>query len=91
MPSGIGARKPMDARVIAARLFAAAAEAVGAQEIRVPATTVRELRLDLSARSPQAERVIAQCAILRDGQRLSDDAPVQEGDLLDVLPPFAGG
>jgi molybdopterin synthase sulfur carrier subunit len=73
------------------RVFAAAAEALGAQELEVDARTAAALRAALSAGGPDAERVIAQCALLRDGERLEDDAALAPGDLVDVLPPFAGG
>ncbi|WP_062464464.1 MoaD/ThiS family protein [Demequina soli] len=73
------------------RLFAAAAEAVGAQEVALPAATARDLRVALASRGDDAPRVIAQCALLRDGSRLEDSAALVAGDLVDVLPPFAGG
>ena len=91
MREGIGAGERMGRGMIATRLFAAAAEAVGANETTVTAPTVAALRAALSARGPEAPRVIAQCAILRNGERLGDDSALIEGDLVDVLPPFAGG
>ena len=91
MREGIGAGERMGRGMIATRLFAAAAEAVGANETTVNAPTVAALRAALSARGPEAPRVIAQCAILRNGERLGDDSALIEGDLVDVLPPFAGG
>ena len=77
--------------MITVRLFAAAAEAVGDTETAVDATTARELRALLGARSDSAPRVLAQCALLRNGARLGDEARLVKGDLVDVLPPFAGG
>ena len=77
--------------MITVRLFAAAAEAVGDEETEVDAATAGDLRLALGARSDDARRVLAQCALLRNGTRLGDDAALTKGDLVDVLPPFAGG
>lgn len=77
--------------MIQVRLFAAAAEAVGADQAEVPAATAGELRQALGAAGDQAPRVLAQCALLRDGVRLADDGALAPGDLVDVLPPFAGG
>jgi len=77
--------------MIRVRLFAAAAEAVGADEANVDAASAGALRLALGERGDDAPRVLAQCAVLRDGARLEDDALLAEGDLVDVLPPFAGG
>lgn len=73
------------------RLFAAAAEAVDATELEIHASTAGELRATLSERGVDAPRVLAQCALLCDGDRLEDDAALAAGDLVDVLPPFAGG
>ena len=77
--------------MIQVRLFAAAAEAVGAAELDVDATTAAELRTLLSSRTPSAPGVIGQCALLRNGDRLDDSAQLAAGELVDVLPPFAGG
>ncbi|WP_062466864.1 MoaD/ThiS family protein [Demequina maris] len=74
------------------RLFAAAAEVVGEQQLELaPPPTAGGLREVLSARGAEAPRVIARCALLRDGKRLENDAVLAAGDLVDVLPPFAGG
>ncbi|WP_156159092.1 MoaD/ThiS family protein [Demequina gelatinilytica] len=80
--------------MIAVRLFAAAAEACGAEELAldaVQAGSAGSLRATLAGHGPEAPRVIAQCALLRAGERLEDDAALASGDLVDVLPPFAGG
>jgi len=77
--------------VIQVRLFAAAAEAVGGDETVVDVATAGELRTALGRMGVEAPRVLAQCALLRDGVRLGDDAALTTGDLIDVLPPFAGG
>ena len=77
--------------MIRVRLFAAAAEAVASKELTLVAATIGEVRELLAARSAEAPRVLAQCAMLRDGDRLEDDARLASGDLVDVLPPFAGG
>lgn len=73
------------------RLFAAAAEAVGVDELTVDAASVADLRASLGATGEDAERVVGQCAILRDGDRLDNTATLASGDTVDVLPPFAGG
>lgn len=81
----------MGGSVIQVRLFAAAAEATGARDLSLEAGSVAVLRSALASRGDDAPRVIAQCAVLREGQRLEDSAPLAAGDLVDVLPPFAGG
>lgn len=77
--------------MIAVRLFAAAAEAVGADQLNVDVVTVGGLRESLGSRGDDAARVVAQCAVLRGGQRLADTDALVGGDAVDVLPPFAGG
>lgn len=77
--------------MISVRLFAAAAEAVGSDQTTVSADSAGGLRLALSRLGSDAPRVISQCALLREGERLDDEAPLRDGDLVDVLPPFAGG
>lgn len=77
--------------MIAVRLFAAAAEAVGADQLSAEPGTVAALRDALGSRGDDAARVVAQCAVLRGGQRLADTDVIARGDTVDVLPPFAGG
>jgi molybdopterin converting factor small subunit len=77
--------------MIRVRVFAAGAEACGTSELDVAAPTVAALREYLGSLGPHAARVIAQCAILRSGERLEDAEQLAPGDLVDVLPPFAGG
>ena len=78
------------------RLFAAAAEAVGAHEVTLDVGGVAQLRAALGAMGSSAGRadavsVIKQCAVLENGVRREDDHPLTAGALIDVMPPFAGG
>ncbi len=77
------------------RLFAAAAEAVGAHEVTLEVGTVAQLREALSAMGPdageQSASVIRQCAVLESGVRREDDHALAPGARVDVMPPFAGG
>lgn len=75
------------------RYFAAAAEAAGTQHEVIEAATVGELRAWMIAEhGPDLERVLTRCALLIDGRRTDDDAAaVGPTDVVDVLPPFAGG
>lgn len=78
--------------MITVRHFAAAAEAAGATVQSVAAASVAELRAALVAEhgAPMA-RVLDQAAVLRAGRRLNLQEPLAPGDVVDVLPPFAGG
>lgn len=75
------------------RYFAAAAEAAGTSSESITARTVGELRARLiAAHGPDLERVLTRCALLVDGRRVDDpEASIAEADVVDVLPPFAGG
>ncbi len=74
------------------RYFAAAAEAAGRSQEPVAPGSVAELRAALAERhGEQLGRVLQRCSVLVNGVRSEDDARVAEGDVVDVLPPFAGG
>lgn len=68
------------------------AEAAGCDEVaREAGLTVGELRGEVAAMSADAARVVRQCSVFRAGERLEDSAMLGEADVVDVLPPFAGG
>lgn len=79
--------------MVRVRLFAAAAEAAGVDEVTLAsAGTVGHLREDLAARwGEDFARVLRQCSIVVDRVRADDAAAVAGDSLVDVLPPFAGG
>lgn len=78
--------------MVEVRYFAAAAEAAGREEERLPSTsTVGELRAVLVERYGDAmARVLAAGSFLVDGVVSRDDSRTL-GARVDVLPPFAGG
>jgi sulfur-carrier protein len=80
---------------IGVRYFAAARAAAGSdsEEHTVRAgVTVGELVDELSGRNPELARVLLRCSYLCDGLAVRDKAqPLQPGNTIDVLPPFAGG
>lgn len=77
------------------RYFAAARAAAGSEseQLAVRAgATVGELVDTLGGRSPELARVLSRCSYLCDGIAVRDQAqPLQAGNTIDVLPPFAGG
>lgn len=74
------------------RFYAAMAEAAGRDElVREAGLTVGQLRADVAAMGSDAARVVRQCSVFRSGERLEDSALLGESDVVDVLPPFAGG
>jgi len=75
------------------RFFAAAADVVGADELMLEAVSVGELRHLLeNIYGTSAARVISKCSVLVGGIRAeADDVAISASDVVDVLPPFAGG
>jgi sulfur-carrier protein len=77
------------------RYFAAARAAAGAETETVdvaPGTTVAALVDTLAARSSELARVLRRCSFLCDGFAVRDQAAeLTNGQIIDVLPPFAGG
>jgi molybdopterin synthase sulfur carrier subunit len=82
-----------EAQMVRVRYFAAAAQAAGVQGEELAADTLGELRAAMvRAHGPDLARVLSRCSVLVAGRRLEDPAaPLADGDLADVLPPFAGG
>jgi molybdopterin synthase sulfur carrier subunit len=77
--------------VTTVRLFAAAAEAVGGREREVEITTVRALIEELT-HDARSEYVLSHCSFLANGERIADfDVSLAGVEIIDVLPPVAGG
>ncbi len=83
---------------VTVRFFAAARAAAGADfrtlTVR-PCATVAEVMHSLAECNPQLSTVLSRCSYLCDGVAVSAEAaatrPMQSGQTVDVLPPFAGG
>ena len=77
------------------RFFAAARAAAGtdADELTLAAgATVADVVNELCCRSDELARVLQRCSYLCDGVAVRDRAlGLQSGQIVDVLPPFAGG
>lgn len=73
------------------RYFAAAAEAAGTDAEERSESTLATLRAALVADHPVLDGILDRCAVLVDGTRRDDDAPLANVTHVDVLPPFAGG
>lgn len=76
---------------VTVRYWAGARAAAGLDEERLQATSVTELVAGLSRRSQELAGVLALSSLLIDGQVVRTDAPLSDGQTLEVLPPFAGG
>ncbi|MFJ4172892.1 MoaD/ThiS family protein [Microbacterium sp. NPDC089696] len=73
------------------RYFAAAAEAAGTDAEERAEGSLAELRAALVAQHPALADILPRCAVMVDGVRSDDDRPLTGVELVDVLPPFAGG
>ncbi len=78
---------------VTARFFAAAEEAVGAAELVLELPKGATIRAALShAGGESAMPVLSRCTFLVNSEATTDiETTLKSGDLLDVLPPFAGG
>lgn len=73
------------------RYFAAAAEAAGTDAEERTEHSLLELRTAVVAEHPALADILPRCAVLVDGVRTDGDLSLDDAELIDVLPPFAGG
>ncbi len=73
------------------RYFAAAEEAAGRDEETRSETTLGALRVAVARQYPGLGGILPRCAVLVGGERVGDEAVLGDADVVDVLPPFAGG
>lgn len=73
------------------RYFAAAAEAAGTDAEERTEPTLDGLRAAVVADHPALADILPRCAVMVDGVRSDDDRSLDGVELIDVLPPFAGG
>lgn len=82
-------------RAVTVRYFAAAAAGAGREEEVLalpPGATVADVTGAVLDAHPGLERLLALCSVLAGGRLLRDPAePLGDADVVDVLPPFAGG
>lgn len=75
------------------RHFAAAADAAGTVSEDASASTLGELtELLVNRHGEQFAAVLGRCSVLVDGRAVTDSAESVAGaNVIDILPPFAGG
>lgn len=73
------------------RYFAAAEEAAGREQEARGEATLGALREALVVEYPTLGGILPRCAVLVGGVRVDDAHVLVDDDLVDVLPPFAGG
>lgn len=80
---------------VTVRFFAAARAAAGTETDVLtlrPGATVADAVNELCCRSDELARVLQRCSYLCDGVAVRNQAiTLQSGQIMDVLPPFAGG
>lgn len=80
---------------VTVRYFAAAQAAadIDSETVSVPSGAgVAALAEALGGRNERLAAVLGRCSFLRDGVAVRDlEAPLRDGETIDVLPPFAGG
>jgi molybdopterin converting factor small subunit len=80
-----------DVADVTVRYWAGARAAAGIEQEQLNAGSVQEVIAGLSQRSAELAGVLALSSLLIDGQVVRTDAPLSDGQILEVLPPFAGG
>ncbi len=81
-----------DSTSVEVHLFAAARAAVGESVVTVQPGTLSSVLEELCTRFPAFTAVRARCSFLLDETSCTDQqAGINAGSRLDVLPPFAGG
>jgi sulfur-carrier protein len=82
-----------DATVVRLRLFAAARAAAGASEVTVHVADPATIGAALAGIDAEGfGEVAARCSFLVNGFAVTDRGhPLVHGDVVDVMPPFAGG
>ena len=74
------------------RYWAAARAVAGTAEEAFSAATVREaLERAAAGRGAEFVRVLSASSLLVDGTRARPDTVLEDDDVIEVLPPFAGG
>lgn len=73
------------------RYFAGAADAAGAEEEIRTEATLDALRAAVVTDHERLGFVLPRCAVLVNGERADADMPLSASDVVDILPPFAGG
>ena len=76
------------------RLFAAAKQIVGAEEIVVELedeTVVRDLRKEVESKHPELRDILACSRIAINASYASEDSTVSQDDEIAIIPPVSGG
>lgn len=76
---------------VTVRYWAGARSAAGRGEEAVAASSTDELVTVLTARRPALAGVLPVSSLLVDGLVVREDRPLADGQVVEVLPPFAGG
>lgn len=78
--------------MVTVRLFGAARACAGVTELTMPAKSLAQMKGELVVLYPAIAPVLIKCSFLVNEVSQRDmNAPLHNGDTVDVLPPFAGG
>jgi sulfur-carrier protein len=76
---------------VTVRYWAGARAAAGVDQESVEADRISTLRTALVREHAALEPVLDVASLLVDGQAATEAGPLEEGQTVEVLPPFAGG
>lgn len=78
--------------MVTVRFFAAAKSITKVDQVEIEAITVNQVLEKCVSRFPGLQNAFPKCSYLLNSQACQNlDTEVRPGDVLDVLPPFAGG
>ena len=76
---------------VSVRYWAGARAAAGTDEERLLAGSTDDVVAALTGRGGELARVVALSSLLVDGRVVRDSVGLTDGQVVEVLPPFAGG
>lgn len=76
---------------VAVRLYAGIRERAGRQRLDVEGRTVGAVRAAIAKACPAIAEQLPFCRIALDDEFVADDAAVNPGAVVDVIPPVSGG
>jgi len=76
---------------VSVRYWAGARAAAGTEEEPLEADSTAEVVVALTGRGGELARVVALSSLLVDGRGVRDSVDLTDGQVVEILPPFAGG
>ena len=76
---------------VTARLFAGVRERAGQSTVEVDGATIADVRASLAETCPPVAELLGSCRFALNDEFVTDETPVPDGAIVDVIPPVSGG